>query len=97
MAPDITSKRTRYRAIALATAGIICGLITGYFAVSGELSGKTFALNTHSQQPVFIPVSREEAPLDFRHANNLFWVMSVFSFGITTAGIWHFRDLKDCD
>jgi hypothetical protein len=94
MASDITPKRTRYRAAALAAAGIICGGVAGYFAITGEMSGKTFALNTQSKRPLFIPVSREDAPQDFRHANNLFWAASIFSFGITAAGIWHFRDLN---
>lgn len=94
MAPDISSKRSKYRAAALAAAGIICGGIAGYFAITGEMNGKTFALNTQSKQPLFIPVSRENAPQDFRHANNLFWAVSIFGLGISAAGIWHFRDIN---
>lgn len=94
MTPGPSPKRSSYRAVALAVAGIVCGVIAGYFAISGELSGKTFALNMRDNHSLFVPVSREDSPTDFRHANNLFWVLSVFSFGIGTAGIWHFRDLN---
>lgn len=94
MTADTTPKRTKWKAALLAAAGIIFGGIIGYYAVSGEITGKTYALNMQARYFQFIPVTREEAPEDFRHANNIFWFMSVFSFGIGAAALWHFRDLN---
>lgn len=89
-----TRERSKWRAVLLAIAGFILGGIAAYYAVSGEITGKTYALNMQARYFQFTPVAREDAPSDFRHANNIFWVMSIFSFGIGAAGIWHFWDLK---
>lgn len=97
MASNIASKCSKWRAALLAAAGIIFGGIAAYYAISGEITGKTHALNMQVRYFHFLPVTREDAPEDFRHANNIFWGMSIFSFGIGAAAIWHFRDLKDCD
>ena len=92
-----TPKHTKWRAASLATAGIILGGIAAYYAASGEITGKTFALDNHDKHVLFVPVSRENASKDFRHANNFLWAMSILGFGIGAAGIWHFRDLRDFD
>ena len=94
---DINPKKVKRKALFLIVIGTMAGGIALYYAVSGEMSGKTYALNTHGKRALFVPVSRAEAPADFRHANNFFWALCVISFGIGAAGIWHYRDLKDCD
>ena len=81
----------------LAALGIICGGIASYYAVSGEITGKTFALDTHDQGTLFISVSREESPQTFRRADHFLWVISLLSFGIGIGGIWFYRGLKDSE
>ena len=88
-------KRTKYKAMILAALGIICGGIALYYAVSGEITGKTFALDTRDQGTLFIPVSREESPQTFRRADHFLWAISILSFGIGIGGIWFYRGLKD--
>lgn len=89
-----TPERTKWRAALLATAGIVLGAVAAYYAASGEITGKTFVLDTHDKHVLFIPVSRESAPKDFRHANNFLWAMSILGFGIGGAGIWYFHELN---
>jgi hypothetical protein len=97
MAPEITPRRSQWKAAVLASAGIILGGIALYYAASGEITGKTFVVDTQDKHVLFAPVSRENDPNDFRHANNLLWLMSILGFGIGAGGIWHYRDLRDCD
>jgi hypothetical protein len=97
MADELNPTSVRRKALALAAVGMVFGGIALYCAASGEMRGKTFAINTHDRHALFVPVSRADAPADFRHANNLLWAMCVISFGIGAAGIWHYRDLRDCD
>jgi hypothetical protein len=83
-------------ALSLAVGGIILSGVFGYLAISGEITGKTFAHRFHPGQlrggEYFIAVLRDSSPNEFRNANNLFWGMSGLSILVAGIGIYFFRD-----
>lgn len=97
MSTDNIPRRTKYKAIILAAMGLIGGGVAMYYAISGEITGKTFALETRDKGALFVPVSREESPEEFRRADHFLRVMSILGFGIGIGGVWFYRGLKDSE
>ena len=79
-------------ALKFAVGGIILSGVFGYLAISGEITGKTFAQRFHANRGYFIAVSRNSSPAEFRNANNIFWGLSGFCILAAGIGIYFFRD-----
>jgi len=84
-------------ALKFAVGGIILSGVLGYFAISGEITGKTFAYHHRYGGGTrggdsFIAVFRDSSPTEFRNANNIFWGISGFGIIAAGIGIYFFRD-----
>lgn len=91
-------------ALFFVVGGIILSGILGYFAISGEITGKTFAYDAHanpgaqpSRRGAFVSVLRDGSPTEFRHANNFLWGVSGFCIIVAVGGIIFYRGLDDCE
>jgi len=90
-------------ALLFAVGGITFGGILGYFAISGEITGKTFAFDAHagkagmihSRRGAFVSVLRDGSPTEFRQANNFLWGMSGFCIVAAVVGVVFYRGLDD--
>ena len=79
-----------------AVIGIIVGGLAFYQAISGERSGITGTIDPVMSDPGK-PILRDSSPREFRHANNVYWAIGIFGFGIAAVGIYFSLKLKDCD
>jgi hypothetical protein len=90
-------------ALFFAIGGIILSGILGYFAISGEITGKTFAFDAHagragmiaSRRGGFVSVLRDGSPTEFRQANNFLWGISGFCIIAAVVGVVFYRGLED--
>jgi len=83
-----------------AVGGIILSAILGYYAISGEITGKTTAYSFsggrfHRGRGTLITVSRESTPTEFRQANDLLWGMTGFCIIAAVVGVVFYRGLDD--
>jgi hypothetical protein len=93
MAFDFNARKS---AAIFAVVGIIFGGAASYCAISGERSGTTSAIDPIMSDPG-TPILRDSSPREFRHANNVYWAVGVFGFGVGAVGIYYFLKLRDCD
>jgi hypothetical protein len=89
-------------ALLFTVGGIILAGVFGYVAMSGEITGKTFAYDAHanpgaqpSRRGAFVSVSHDISPTEFRHANNFLWAVSGISIVVAGLGIYFFRGIDD--
>jgi len=102
---DSKSEDMKRLALLFAVGGIILSGVLGYFAISGEITGKTFAFDAHagkagmiqSRRGGFVSVLRDSSPTEFRQANNFLWGMSGFCIIVAVVGIVFYRGLDDCE
>jgi hypothetical protein len=89
-------------ALLFAIGGIILSGSFGYLAISGEITGKTFAYDAHANHAAsirgrggFVSILHDSSPAEFRQANNFFWGMSGFCILAAVVGIVFYRGLDD--
>jgi hypothetical protein len=89
-------------ALLFAIGGIILSVGFGYLAISGEITGKTFAYDAHANPGAsirgrggFVSILHDTSQVEFRQANNFLWGMSGFCILAAVVGIVFYRGLDD--
>ena len=89
-------------ALFFALGGIVLSGILGYFAMTGEITGKTFAYDASgnygaqpSRRGAFVSVLRNGSPAQFRQANNFLWGLTGFCVMAAAVGVIFYRGLDD--
>ena len=80
----------------LALGAIIFGVIVAYIALSNETTGTaTVSVPTFTGEKRE-SVTRQSSPIQFRHATNLRWGISIISFTVGVVSFTLYRKLDDC-